>query len=218
MDSQLAEYLSLQTPQQLESLQSLITAMLEKQGQDSKAIKFPRSKKATQKEASSIKRGLKGRAPTATRPLNSFMAFRAYYSPIFKKSAQKDISSWVNKLWAADPYTTKWTLIAKSYSIIRDRVGKEAAPLDQFLQIVCPLMEIMPPDLYLIAMGWLMLLNSSVRPELIRNFVPDNTSFNLTTTMSSNDIVAHCNTVGYPSGLNGQDSSTLCIKSRGMLI
>jgi hypothetical protein len=203
MDDQLAKYLSLQTPQQLESLKSLITAMLDKQGQDNKAIKLPTSKKAIQKEASSIKRGLKVRSPAAMRPLNSFMAFRTYYSPIFKKTAQKDISSWINKLWREDFMVNKWTLTAKSYSIIRDRVGKEAAPLDQFLKLVCPALDILPPDLYLIAMGWLMPLDSSIRPELIRNFVPDKSAFNLNTTMSTSDIVEYCNTRGYPSGLNG---------------
>ena len=66
------------------------------------------------------------------------MAFRAYYAPIFVTFQQKDISGFLTRMWQADPFHAKWTIAAKAYSVIRDKVGKLRAPLDFFLNIVCP--------------------------------------------------------------------------------
>lgn len=74
----------------------------------------------------------------AKRPLNSWMAYRAFYSPVFTSFQQKEISGFLTLMWRADPFHAKWALAAKAWSVIRDKVGKDAAPLDEFLQLVCP--------------------------------------------------------------------------------
>lgn len=60
----------------------------------------------------------------AKRSLNSFMAFRKYYIPIFPWLQQKEMSGFITILWREDPFHAKWTIVARAYSIIRDRVGK----------------------------------------------------------------------------------------------
>nr|QIA15783.1 mating type protein MAT1-1 [Venturia carpophila] len=134
----------------------------------------------------------------AKRPLNSWIAFRSYYSTIFTSFQQKDISGFLTRMWSSDPFQAKWSIIAKAYSVIRDMVGKANAPLDKFLQIVCPLIKIIEPAKYLDMMGWWM--PSGQHMELNRRFTPNITLFSadvLTTTLSVDDIVNHCSSMGY---------------------
>lgn len=141
----------------------------------------------------------------AKRPLNSWIAFRSYYSPIFTSFQQKDISGFLTRMWSDDFFHAKWTIIAKAYSVIRDMVGKARAPLDKFLQIVCPLINIIQPDFYLDTMGWWKPKGQHM--ELFRRYTPNITLFSAevrTTTLSVDDVVNHCSSVGYhtpqPSG------------------
>ncbi|QDS68478.1 hypothetical protein FKW77_010845 [Venturia effusa] len=134
----------------------------------------------------------------AKRPLNSWIAFRSYYSTIFTSFQQKDISGFLTRMWSNDPFQAKWSIIAKAYSVIRDMVGKANAPLDKFLQIVCPLINIIEPVNYLDTMGWWMPAGQHM--ELSRRFTPNITLFPtdvLTTTLSVDDVVNHCSSLGY---------------------
>jgi hypothetical protein len=67
---------------------------------------------------------------------------------------QKEASTHLTKLWAKDPFKPKWQIIAEAYSLIRDKVGKASAPLDQFLGHVCPEIGIIRVSDYLKTMGW----------------------------------------------------------------
>ncbi|PSK34831.1 hypothetical protein B9Z65_1414 [Elsinoe australis] len=107
----------------------------------------------------------------SARPLNSWMAFRSFYSPIFKSFQQKDISGYVKDLWAADQYKAKWTIIAKSYSVIRERVTKDKLPLDVFLNVVAPHAGALARESYLSIMGWYLVDIDGVK-TLKRAFVP----------------------------------------------
>ncbi|KAI9740099.1 MAG: hypothetical protein M1818_004850 [Claussenomyces sp. TS43310] len=90
------------------------------------------------------------------RPLNSFIAFRSYYTQIFTHIQQKEASTYLTILWQEDPFKAKWTVIAKAWSIIRDAVGKPKAPLDKFLRIACPAIGIISAKEYLERRNWSM--------------------------------------------------------------
>lgn len=134
----------------------------------------------------------------AKRPLNSWMAFRCFYAHIFAHWQQKEISGFLTRMWQSDPFKAKWTIVAKAYSIIRDQVGKDRAPLGEFLQIVCPLVGIISPADYLDMLGW-MKPHGGVT-EMVRWFVPDMNQFGVqlrVTNISADDIVRHCREIGY---------------------
>ncbi|KPM39116.1 hypothetical protein AK830_g7441 [Neonectria ditissima] len=93
-------------------------------------------------------------APRAKRPLNAFMAFRSYYLKLFPDVQMKTASGLLTTLWAQDPFRSKWTLIAKVYSFVRDEVGRTNISLSRFLDVCCPVMKIIHPVFYLGAFGW----------------------------------------------------------------
>ncbi|KAI9873489.1 MAG: hypothetical protein M1830_000346 [Pleopsidium flavum] len=142
----------------------------------------------------------------ATRPLNSWMAFRSYYSPMFTSLQQKDISGFLTYLWQADPFKAKWSILAKAYSIIRDTKGKDSAPLDSFLTINAPYIGIVPPAEYLDMLGWKFFTDGNNQTTLTRNAQADTTTFDqdlLTTNLSVNDIIQHSYDSGYISADGG---------------
>jgi hypothetical protein len=141
--------------EQIKDLEDIITAVnAALNNNDSKTITLPKSKTAMKKI---VKANRKNARKTAERPLNSFIAFRSYYSPVFSGHQQKDISGFLNIIWKEELHGAKWTIIAKAYSTIRDSVGKLNAPLRIFLNIVCPYINVpaLPPCLL---MTWLIML------------------------------------------------------------
>jgi hypothetical protein len=142
---EMSAFVSSQSPEQLDALHNLILDIQANQAKNpnTQYVQSPMRKKSKGAAASRAKAAKPGVQPAgivlaAKRPLNSWIAFRAYYSPIFTTFQQKDISGFLKRMWNADPFKAKWTIVAKAYSIIRDKVGKAQAPLDVFLQIVCP--------------------------------------------------------------------------------
>ncbi|KAL9123254.1 MAG: hypothetical protein Q9187_000199 [Circinaria calcarea] len=136
----------------------------------------------------------------ATRPLNSWMAFRSYYAPIFTTLQQKDKSGFLTYLWSADPFKAKWTILAKAYSVIRDKVGKQDAPLDAFLEINGPFVGIVAPADYLVMLGWEITMDGEGQISLRRCEEIDLASIDydlLTTNLSVQDIVQHSYEFGY---------------------
>ncbi|KAF2228530.1 mating-type protein MAT alpha 1, partial [Viridothelium virens] len=133
------------------------------------------------------------------RPLNSYMAFRAYYSPIFLDFQQKAISPLLTMLWQGDHFQAKWTILAKAYSKIRDQQGKDNANLSEFLELVTPVIGIIAPADYLSTMGWQMTEGEN-GPTLHRETIPDFSSFSdelRTTNVSVEDIIEYFQLVGY---------------------
>ncbi|KAF2186924.1 mating-type protein MAT alpha 1 [Zopfia rhizophila CBS 207.26] len=49
----------------------------------------------------------------------------------------KKLSRVLSIMWDDDPYKALWFLMTKAWSIIRDRIGKGKAPLNQFFDIIC---------------------------------------------------------------------------------
>jgi hypothetical protein len=102
-------------------------------------------------------------------------------------------------MWQNDPFKAKWSILAKAYSIIRESNTKDAAPLDKFLALTCPLIGVVPRDDYLGVMGWSIVDTAGVK-SMERMYTPDISSFPeniLTTNLSSEEIVAHCQRVSY---------------------
>lgn len=212
----LSTYLESHSTEQLETLTKLLGEMVRERREASRAITIPKSAKLTKKEKTCVKRLLRNSA--AMRPLNAFMAFRAFYSKIFPFKQQKDISGWLNRLWKDDAFHSKWTITARAYSIIRDRVGKENAPLDAFLELVCPHIGIVPPILYLPVMGWSIPNSEPGQTELVRLGAPQIAHFSVTTTLSAIDLVQYCEEHGYAIGLGGKYSKMIFSKSSKMLM
>lgn len=128
-----------------------------------------------------------------------FLTAPGFYSPIFKTYQQKDISGFLTTMWQNDPFKAKWSILAKAYSIIRENNTKNAAPLDKFLSLTCPLIGIVPRDEYLGVMGWSIVDTAGVK-NMERLFTPEISSFPesfLMTNLSAEDIVAHCYQVSY---------------------
>nr|ATN96242.1 MAT1-1-1 [Eutiarosporella darliae]ATN96246.1 MAT1-1-1 [Eutiarosporella pseudodarliae] len=133
------------------------------------------------------------------RSLNCFVAFRCYVSPVFDKFQQKDRSGFVREMWAFELVKSKWTIIAKAYSYIRDDVGKENAPLDGFLALACPHIGIIDRKDLLSTLGW-ELVNTGPHWQLIRRFVPASADLPkgyLTTDLSVKDIITFVRRLGY---------------------
>ncbi|EON67657.1 hypothetical protein W97_06800 [Coniosporium apollinis CBS 100218] len=140
------------------------------------------------------------KAGKPSRPLNSWMAFRSYYSPIFMKTQQKAISGLMTKMWKEDPFKAKWTVLASAYSAIRDNVAKSDAPLDEFLRISAPYIGIIEPVAYLEVLGWKITKLEADVTALVRVFTPDLNSFDAsirTSNLSVDDLADRCYEIGY---------------------
>ncbi|OJD37486.1 mat1-1-1 [Diplodia corticola] len=133
------------------------------------------------------------------RTLNCFVAFRCYISPIFQKFQQKERSGLVKVMWAVEMVKAKWTIIAKAYSVIRDEVGSENAPMDAFLNLACPHIGIISRENYLSTLGW-EFVNTGSGWQLNRRFIPgtdDLPQGYLTTTLSVDDMIQFVRSNGY---------------------
>ena len=87
-------------------------------------------------------------------------------------------------------------MLAKAYSIIRDAQGKDLSPLDKFLAINVPFINLVAPDLYLQVLGWS--ITGFRRDDLSLSRVDTNVDEAiLTTTYSVRDIIKNSCDVGY---------------------
>ncbi|KAI9655811.1 MAG: hypothetical protein M1821_005246 [Bathelium mastoideum] len=164
------------------------------------AITTPGKKRSKKAEGSGVvKKQRKETSAKATRPLNSYMAFRAYYSPIFSNFQQKAISPLLTLLWQGDHFQAKWTILAKAYSKIRDQQGKDNANLSKFLELVAPFIGIIAPADYLSTMGWKMSEGEN-GAALHRETTPDFSSFPAelrTTNVFVEDVIEYLQQIGY---------------------
>lgn len=125
-----------------------------------------------------------------------------YYASIFNTSQQKNISGFLTRIWGKDPFKAKWAILAKAYSLLREEHSKVDAPLDAFLAIACPIINIVPREDYMSTMGWNILVSEDSVNTIERVFEPnfsDFTQATLSTNLSANQIVQHCAAVGFVS-------------------
>ncbi|KAL8722245.1 MAG: hypothetical protein Q9225_001232 [Loekoesia sp. 1 TL-2023] len=158
-----------------------------------------------------------------TRPLNSFMAFRCYYAVLFDEFEQKIISTYVVFLWQHDLCKAKWALAAKAYSVIRDQVGKEHAPLDAFLMLVAELLGLIEPQHYLAVMGWEISVNEAGIVSLVKTDKMEIDDNMLRTNISVEDIVAYACQHGYAGAMGSiavvpNDKSIMAMAASAQLL
>ena len=152
----------------------------------------------------------------AIRPLNSWIAYRSkywssmlvmiifnmvpgYYSTIFLSFQQKEISGFLTILWQNDPFKAKWSILAKSYSLIRDSQGKANAPLEKFLAINGPLIGVIEPAQYLDALSWEVAVDKDGQTVMRRygNSIDEQLFI---TNVSVNDVIRNSYHQGYFTG------------------
>lgn len=112
---------------------------------------------------------------------------------------QKEISGFLTILWQNDPFKAKWSILAKSYSLIRDSQGKANAPLEKFLAINGPLIGIIEPAYYLEALSWEVAVDEDGQTVMRRhgNSIDQHL---LITNVSVNDVIRNSYNQGYFTG------------------
>lgn len=102
--------------------------------------------------------------------------------------------------------------MAKAWSAIRDQIGKDKAPLDQFFQIICPYLDLPSPETYLESQGWKLDTSQEGSPILSRKPTTQpsaSISAGFTDmTLSVEDITGICQSMGYAQGYVTDPSST----------
>lgn len=99
-------------------------------------------------------------------------------------------------MWQSDPFKAKWSLLAKAYSLIRDKQGRVDTPLDQFLAITGSLIGVITPGQYLQALGWEITTDNGGQTVMRRHIHSLDESFFLTN-FSVNDLIRHCSAQGF---------------------
>lgn len=110
------------------------------------------------------------------------------------------LSGVAGKMWEVDPNHSVWTLMTKAWSIIRDQIGKPNAPLDQFLKIACPFLNLPSPEIYLELQGWSVTLSNEGELQLHRDSLAESSSFSARCpdmAYSVEDIIKHCQLFGF---------------------
>jgi hypothetical protein len=119
---------------------------------------------------------------------------------MFHNFQQKQVSTLLQVLWAEDPFKAKWAILAKAYSMIRDRVGKEDAPLDNFLDLCCPEIGIISINEYLNKLNWVVGSNAKGELTLTQTEAPDFANFEAELTncsMNEIDVIEFCVAEGF---------------------
>ncbi|KAJ4413274.1 hypothetical protein N0V91_000249 [Didymella pomorum] len=138
----------------------------------------------------------------ARKALNAFVGFRCYYIliPVFKPWPMKKLSNPMGIMWEADPNKSLWSLMTKAWSVLRDQIGKDKAPLDQFFRIICPYLNIPSPATYLDSCGWTLGTDDEGSPTLSREFTPSPGAMSAGIAgmaLSVEDIINYCQSMGY---------------------
>ncbi|KAK7897056.1 hypothetical protein LTR67_004944 [Exophiala xenobiotica] len=130
------------------------------------------------------------------RPLNAFIAYRTYYSPLFKGIPQKLKSGLLRQMWGAENKHALWALLGCAYSDLRDH-HEETLSVEKFLSITVPLVPIIPAEKYLSKMGWILSSNfqelhrdAAFNADVLAAEYPTGTNWSVA------DIVDHCYNLG----------------------
>nr|prf MAT1 gene [Bipolaris maydis] len=173
-----------------------------------RCIKEPAAQAAFTAKLLVVPPAVSGRPATpekARKALNAFVGFRCYYVtiPMFKSWPMKKLSNLIGLLWEADPNKSLWSLMAEAWSTIRDQIGKDQAPLDQFFRIICPHLKLPDPASYLEIHGWILTVNEEGDPTISRSadseFVSIGTG-NTDVALSVEDIITYVQSLGYAHG------------------
>nr|AJW31372.1 mating-type protein MAT1-1-1 [Rutstroemia paludosa] len=91
---------------------------------------------------------------TRRRSVNRYILFRAFLKSLaeLQNLQQKDASPIIAVLWARDIFKSKWAILARAFTLIRD--AGVSGTVEAFLRIACPYIGIIPIDQYLSAMNW----------------------------------------------------------------
>lgn len=123
---------------------------------------------------------------------------------MFPGLQQKEISGFLTFLWHQDNSKAMWTVLAKAYSIIRDSVGKENAPLELFLAVNAPFIGIIGPQDYLIVLGYELTTKKNGELALTpldgMESISRSSNGYFPTSMSVDDIVCNSVACGYVDG------------------
>nr|AAR04446.1 DNA binding protein with alpha box domain [Pleospora sp. P107] len=138
----------------------------------------------------------------ARKALNAFVGFRCYYItiPMFKQWPMKKLSNLIGLLWEADPNKSLWSLMTKAWSTIRDQIGKDQAPLDQFFGLICPHLDLPNPASYLEIHGWILTIDKEGDPTISRNTGSESASIGAgraDMALSVEDIIIYVQSMGY---------------------
>jgi hypothetical protein len=131
--------------------------------------------------------------------------------PVFKTFSMKALSGPIGHLWESDLNKPLWSLMAKAWSNIRDQIGNDNAPLHQFFSIVCPHLNIPSPEFYLELLGWDFVVDDKGALTVSRNPYLTLDAANVgvsAAAVSVEDIVSHCQSVGYAQGYNPDQNPT----------
>nr|AZB52188.1 MAT1-1 [Aspergillus pseudoglaucus] len=149
------------------------------------------------------------------RPLNRFIAFRSFYSPMFPDLTQKAKSGILRFLWQNDPFKAKWAILAKAYSIIRDKHDDEVS-LESFLTLNAPLIGLLDPDRYLNVMGWQFAPDDQQQYTMARVKPTRVSEAESSRNYSVNDLVKHCYATGYVTEAFPKQKADACNFAPGM--
>jgi hypothetical protein len=117
--------------------------------------------------------------------------------PAFKAWPMKKLSSPIGIIWEADPNKSLWSLMTKAWSAMRDQIGKDKAPLDEFFRIICPALDMPSPIEYLEMNGWKVGLGKDGGPSLSREKDFQSSPVNTDMALSVEDIITYCKSSGY---------------------
>ncbi|KAF2021740.1 mating-type protein MAT alpha 1, partial [Aaosphaeria arxii CBS 175.79] len=155
------------------------------------------------KSKASSKHAKESEAIKAKKALNAFVAFRCFYIHClgFKPWPMKKLSNSLGKMWELDLNKPLWSMMAKAWSLIRDQIGKDNASLTEFLNIVCPYLNIPPCKDYLDLFQWEVNISDEGLPVVRRDpeapIQKDRASGTAPKTLSVKDIIEHCQMSGY---------------------
>jgi hypothetical protein len=119
----------------------------------------------------------------------------------------KKVSSPLSVLWHADPNKDLWSLMAKAWSIMRDQVGKDKAPLNAFLSLVCEGYGLPSPETYLEDMGWFLFIEDDT-PKVCRDDLAHDVRGAVPQALSVKDIIKFVQCRGYCSEQTFQETPT----------
>ncbi|KIX05152.1 uncharacterized protein Z518_06024 [Rhinocladiella mackenziei CBS 650.93] len=142
-------------------------------------------------------------AKVKKRCLNSWMAFRTYYSPIFKGIPQSLKSGRLKEMWAAENKKAMWVMLSQVYSDMRDRF-EQIITVEKFLKTAVPFLPIIKPDEYLSKMGWILEKDAEGELKLSRsaNFNAEllDVEFPPRSNISKEELIDHCIREGLGEG------------------
>ncbi|KAI9669142.1 MAG: hypothetical protein M1831_000734 [Alyxoria varia] len=203
------------TPEDLNAILLKLQSLEKKNGMKSlNSIKDQVGSKVVKKTTKGAKKTTE-KGEIGKRPLNSWMAYRSYYAPIFDQYQQKEVSGFLRVMWKEDPFKARWALLAKAYSVIRDFQGRSNTNLDGFLALTIGAMDIITRENYLSVTGW-ELTHTDGGNSLVRTSSPHVGNVS-NPTMSVDDLIKICQEADFTT-LAGQFAANPNLATSSMIV